>query len=74
MLEYWEMKQNTVKSLLHWTFGQDRASKCLTLVTLIFTDVDCDNAGHYIRELQRARECAGLPIACSHMEVRHGSD
>ena len=71
-LEYLEMKQNTVKPLLHWTFGQDRTSICPALMTLIDTDADFDNVGHYVRELQRARECAGLPIAC--VEVRHGSD
>ena len=71
-LEYLEMKQNTVQPLAYWILGQGRTSMCPALMTLIVTDADSDKAGYYVRELRRAGENVGLPIA--RVEVRHASD
>lgn len=71
-LERLEMKQNTAGPLAYWTAGDERVGICPALITLVITDAKLDEAEHRIRELQQARERAGIPIP--HVEVGVGSD
>ena len=65
-LEWLEMEQSIEEPLTHWAEADDQAEICPALTTLIvdITEVDADEAKDYVRWLEQARECAGVPIAC----------
>ena len=65
-LERLEVEQRIGKPLTDWTEADDQAEICPALTTLIvdITDVGVEEAEDYIRRLEQARECAGVPIAC----------
>ena len=65
-LEWLEMEQSIEEPLTHWAEADDQAEICPALTTLIvdITEVDADEAKDYVRWLEQARGCAGVPIAC----------
>jgi hypothetical protein len=66
-LEWLEMERNIGEPLAFWAELDDQAEIAPALHTLIITDTETEEVGRRVRELELARERAGVRIA--HVEV-----